>query len=132
MFTSLKKISGALEVNINFFFNDGDTSIKKSVKKQKSSSDHFSYTSLAGQMKHPDFTPAIIDLRAGESQKVPTTHSGQESVYVLSGQIEVLIDGVKETLNVGESIHIDSSIAHHWYNDTKEITVLLLVSSNKN
>lgn len=35
MFTSLKKISGALEVNINFFFNDGDTSIKKSVKKQK-------------------------------------------------------------------------------------------------
>lgn len=35
MFTSLKKISGALEVNINFFFNDGDTSIKKSVKKTK-------------------------------------------------------------------------------------------------
>src|SRR5699024_2123106 len=35
MFTSLKKISGALEVNINFFFNDGDTSMKKSVKKTK-------------------------------------------------------------------------------------------------
>lgn len=130
-FTSLKKISDALEVNINFFFDDEDTSIKKSVKKQKSSLEYFSYTSLAGQMKNPDFTPAIIELSAGESQKVPYTHSGQEFVYVLAGQLEVLIDGAKETLNVGESIHIDSSIAHHWYNDTDEMTVLLLVSSNE-
>lgn len=130
-FTSLKKISDALEVNINFFFDDGDTSIKKSMEKQKSSTEYFSYTSLAGQMKHPDFTPAIIELSAGESQKVPYTHSGQEFVYVLSGQLEVLIDGAKETLNAGESIHIDSSIAHHWYNDTDEVTVLLLVSSNE-
>ncbi|WP_017549817.1 helix-turn-helix domain-containing protein [Salinicoccus carnicancri] len=131
-FTSLRKISESLEVNINFFFDNGGTSIKKQVNKTTSDSGNFSYTSLVGRMKKPDFTPAIIELNAGESQKVPYTHSGQEFVYVLSGQLEVELEGVKETLYENESIHIDSSLAHHWYNDTDEVTVLLLVSSNQN
>src|SRR5699024_12102778 len=121
-----------LEVNINFFFDNGGTMIKKQVNKTTSDFGNFSYTSLVGRMKKADFTPAIIELNAGESQKVPYTHSGQEFVYVLSGQLEVELEGVKETLYENESIHIDSSLAHHWYNDTDEVTVLLLVSSNQN
>src|SRR5690625_1943858 len=131
-FTSLRKISEALEVNINFFFDSGGANIKKKINKKTSDSGNFSYTSLAGRMKNPDFTPAIIELSAGESQKVPYTHSGQEFVYILSGQLEVELEGVKETLYENESIHIDSSLAHHWYNDTNEVTVLLLVTSNRN
>src|SRR5690625_3151647 len=77
-FTSLRKISEALEVNINFFFDSGGANIKKKINKKTSDSGNFSYTSLAGRMKNPDFTPAIIELSAGESQKVPYTHSGQE------------------------------------------------------
>src|SRR5699024_3807595 len=84
--TSLRKNSEDLEVNINFFFDSGGANIKKKINKKTSDSGNFSYTSLAGRMKNPDFTPAIIELSAGESQKVPYTHSGQEFVYILRSE----------------------------------------------
>lgn len=130
-FTSLKKICEALDVNVNFFFDNGDSSFVKKEKTSYKNTGNFSYKSLVGKMKHPDFIPAQIDLEAGEYQQIPYTHSGQEFVYVLSGQLEVEIEGVQETLYSNESIHIDSSMAHHWYNATDETTKLLLVSSTK-
>lgn len=130
-FTSLNKISDALEVDVNFFFGDSNSNVKKRTTNSSVSGETFSYTSLVGKMENPDFIPAVIELKANESQQVPYRHVGQEFVYVLSGQLEVELDGKKETLYANESIHIDSSIAHHWYNDTNKITTILLVSSSK-
>lgn len=130
-FTSLNKIADALDVNVNFFFGDSNSNVKKKVKDSRVEGGHFSYTSLTGRMNDPDFIPAVIELSANESRQVPYRHSGQEFVYVLSGQLEVELDGIKETLSADESIHIDSSIAHHWYNATDEVTTILLVSSSK-
>lgn len=130
-FTSLNKISDALEVDVNFFFGDSNSNVKKRTTNSSVNGETFSYTSLVGKMTDPDFIPAVIELKANESQQVPYRHVGQEFVYVLSGQLEVELDGKKETLYANESIHIDSSIAHHWYNDTNEITTILLVSSSK-
>lgn len=131
-FTSLNKIADALKVDVNFFFGDSNSNVKKQDSQNSLGGETFSYTSLAGKMDHPDFIPAVIELKANESQQVPYRHVGQEFVYVLSGQLEVELDGRKVTLYANESIHIDSSIAHHWYNDTDEITKILLVSSSKN
>ena len=131
-FTSLNKIADALEVDVNFFFGSSNSNVKKQVVQDGISSDTFSYISLAGEISQPDFIPAVIELKSNESQQVPYRHAGQEFVYVLSGKLEVELDGQKETLHENESIHIDSSIAHHWYNDTDEVTKILLVSSSKN
>ena len=130
-FTSMNKISEALDVNVNFFFGNGNSSVKKKVRDRPSEVETFSYTSLKGKMENPDFIPALVELKSGESQKIPYTHRGQEFVYVLSGQLEVELDGMKETLYAEESIHIDSSMAHHWYNDSNGLTTILLVSSSK-
>ncbi len=130
-FTSLRKVSEALDVNINFFFEESVTSIKKEGSKNKKKSKTFTYTSLAGQIEKPDFIPALIELKAGEAHSAPYTHSGQEFVYVLSGQLEIELEGARETLYANESIHIDSSKAHQWYNNTNQLTVILLVSSNE-
>ena len=130
--TSLNKIADALDVDVNFFFGSSNTNVKKQAVQVETDGESFSYTSLAGEMNNPDFIPAVIELKSNESQQVPYRHAGQEFVYVLSGELKVELDGRKEILYENESIHIDSSIAHHWYNDTSEVTKILLVSSSKN
>lgn len=124
-FTSLKKISEALDVNVNFFFDDSHTGPVDTA----SLNGNFSYKDLSGNMENPIFTPAEVELKAGESQHSPYTHRGQEFIYVLSGALEVNIRGEQKTLETGESIHIDSKVEHEWYNDTAESTRILLVSS---
>lgn len=128
-FTSLKKICEALEVEVSFFFNSRETSISKNTRHFDRNSSNFSYKNLTGPLEHPDFTPAVIELSAKETQRVPYSHTGQEFIYVLSGQLEIELDGTKETLYAHESIHIDSSMAHNWYNNTDEVVRVLLVTS---
>src|SRR5699024_11868329 len=60
-FTSLNKIADALEVDVNFFFGNSNSNVKKQVIQEGINSEVFSYTSLAGQISHPDFIPAIIE-----------------------------------------------------------------------
>jgi len=125
-FTSLKKISEALDVNVNFFFDDNQAAPVDT----SSLNGNFSYKNLSGAIENPIFTPAFVELKAGETQHSPYTHRGQEFIYVLDGSLEVIINGEQETLITGESIHIDSRVEHEWYNDTEEPTKILLVSSN--
>lgn len=125
-FTSLKKISEALDVNVNFFFDDNQTGPVDA----SSLNGNFSYKDLSGDIENPIFTPAVVELKAGETQHSPYTHRGQEFIYVLSGSLEVIISGEQKTLETGESIHIDSKVEHEWYNDSAETTKILLVSSN--
>lgn len=125
-FTSLKKISEALDVNVNFFFDDNQSGPVDTP----SLNGNFSYKDLSGDIENPIFTPAVVELKAGETQHSPYTHRGQEFIYVLAGSLEVIISGEQRTLETGESIHIDSRVEHEWYNNTAETTEILLVSSN--
>ncbi len=125
-FTSLKKISEALDVNVNFFFDDN----REDRIDTGALNGNFSYEDLSGDIEDPSFTPAIVELKAGEIQHSPYTHRGQEFIYVLAGTLRVIIEGELKVLEAGESIHIDSKVEHEWYNDTDEPAKILLVSSN--
>lgn len=124
-FTSLKKISEALDVNVNFFFDDK----RENPVDTGALNGNFSYEDLSGDIENPSFTPALVELKAGEIQHSPYTHRGQEFIYVLSGALQVIIQGKLQVLGAGESIHIDSKVEHEWYNDTEEPAKILLVSS---
>ncbi|GIN90919.1 DNA-binding protein [Siminovitchia terrae] len=131
-FTSLRKIAEALEVNINLFFEaeEETLSIKKQTLKKSAVQPNFTYTSLVGNMENPKFYPARIELKAGESHTAPYTHHGQEFVYVLEGELKVVLENHEETLYAHESLHIDSTEKHVWYNETDQPVVLLVVSTN--
>ena len=124
-FTSLKKISEALDVNVNFFFDDK----RENPVDTGALNGNFSYEDLSGDIENPSFTPALVEWKAGEIQHSPYTHRGQEFIYVLSGTLQVIIQGKLQVLGAGESIHIDSKVEHEWYNDTEEPAKILLVSS---
>jgi quercetin dioxygenase-like cupin family protein len=57
--------------------------------------------------------PFIIDVHPGSGKVNPSSHEGEEFIYVLSGQIEVLYGKDSFTLSTGDSIYYDSVISHH-------------------
>jgi len=58
-------------------------------------------------------SPAVLELRAGDTPDL-IRHRGEEFIFVLEGTVEVLSEFYEPTvLEAGESIYIDSSMAHN-------------------
>lgn len=52
----------------------------------------------------------FVRLEAGE--KTYHSHSNEQMGYILSGQVEVMIDGQVKQLTAGDAYHIPSNIPH--------------------
>src|SRR5699024_1133523 len=86
-FTSLKKISEAFDMYVYSFFDD-----KQAAPVDTSSlNGNFSDKYLSGAIENLIVTPAFVELKAGETQHAPSTHRGQEFIYVLDVSLEVII-----------------------------------------
>ena len=132
--TSLRKISEALDVNVSYFFQNNYTkseSIKRKQKNEKGNYNdmEFSFSNLTGDMIEPIFEPIIATLFPGEKQRTPYTHRGQEFLYILEGTLTVILKGEKHLLNSGDSVHIESSSPHTWFNDSERPVKLLIVTA---
>ena len=46
------------------------------------------------------------------SSDEPSSHDGQEFIYVLDGEMEVIVDDNHDILKPGDSIYYDSSTTH--------------------
>ena len=58
--------------------------------------------------------PFIIDVHPLQCEGVNlSAHEGEEFIYVLNGQIEIVYGKDKYELNTGDSIYYDSVIPHH-------------------
>lgn len=132
-FTSLRKIAEALGVHINLFFEESSekSSIKKQAIKKTADQPNFTFTNLVGNMGNPLFYPARIELKPGESHTHPYSHQGQEFVYILNGELKVILEDYSDTFYTNESFHIDSMQEHIWFNETDSPVTLLVVSANK-
>jgi quercetin dioxygenase-like cupin family protein/DNA-binding XRE family transcriptional regulator len=73
----------------------------------------YTYRSL-GRPSSPGqgMEPLLITFVPGETDIRPIAHDGQEFVYVLEGQVELLHDGERCTLNPGDSVYLDSNRPH--------------------
>src|SRR5690606_15543032 len=73
---------------------------------------------------HPDDTKSSTNL-AGH-------HDGEEIVYVLSGRIELQLVNRRETLEVGDCAHFDSTVPHKISSlSGPDARVLIVVSQRK-
>ncbi len=73
----------------------------------------YTYRSL-GRPSSPGqgMEPLLITFVPGETDIRPIAHDGQEFVYVLEGQVELLHDGERCTLGPGDSVYLDSARPH--------------------
>ena len=135
--TSLKKISEALGVNVSYFFNLSNGKSASITRKDKRESHNyqnakFNYSSLSGDFQNQIFEPIIAVLLPGETQIKPYSHKGQEFLYVLAGILTVILNNEEHLLYPGDSLHIESTTPHTWFNNSTEPVNLLIVVASIN
>jgi transcriptional regulator with XRE-family HTH domain len=134
----LIKLSKALSLRMADVISPGEESftIVKSDQrlsfsrfgKAREASYGYEYESLAARKKNRGMEPFIVTLHPSGADK-PSTHDGQEFIYVLEGEMEVMIEGTRDILKPGDAVYYDSTNMHllkaHGGKPAKILAVLL-------
>jgi quercetin dioxygenase-like cupin family protein/ribosome-binding protein aMBF1 (putative translation factor) len=89
----------------------------------------YEYVSLAPGKKDRVMEPFIVTLHPASPDE-PSSHEGQEFIYVLDGEMEVLIGDTRDVLSAGDAIYYDSSTMHlvRAHGDAPTIILAVLTS----
>jgi len=118
----LVKLGKALETRMSFFISPGTDKPVTVVRadQRKETSRHpgkkgerygYFYESLAPEKANRLMEPFMITLTPTEEVQ-PSTHDGQEFLFVLEGQMMAQVGGQKEYLEPGDAIYYDSREPH--------------------
>lgn len=124
----LIKIARALGVRLGTFMDDNDAlgpvvcrakdrDLNSSISFSNGASDarkHMEYHPLAQHKAGRHMEPFVIDIHPEEKTDfLLSAHEGEEFIYVMQGEIEIVYG--KETYNLkeGDSIFYDSIVKHH-------------------
>ena len=118
----LVKLGKALETRMSFFISPGADKRTTLVRadQRKEVSRHFGksaarygyfYESLAPDKANRLMEPFMITLTPAEEVE-PSTHDGQEFLFVLEGKIMAKVGEQKEYLDPGDAIYYDSTEPH--------------------
>jgi transcriptional regulator with XRE-family HTH domain len=121
---ALIKIAKALEVKVGTFFGEEPREsyaiVRRDERKHISRfaskegvSYGYSYESLGFDKKDRQMEPFLVTLEPAtvKSEKL-STHDGEEFIFILEGEMEVILGGHKDVLHPGDSIYYDSTIPH--------------------
>ena len=122
----LIKIARALGVRLGTFLDDNEElgpAICRAEERANSISfsndatdarKNMDYHPLAQHKTGRHMEPFIIDIQPNERQEFKlSAHEGEEFIYVLSGEVEIVYGKQTYTLCEGDSIFYDSIIKHH-------------------
>lgn len=124
----LIKIARALGVRLGTFMDDNDAlgpivtraterEAKSSISFSNGATDarkHMDYHPLAQQKAGRHMEPFIIDINPEETPEyILSAHEGEEFVYVMEGEIELVYGKDVYSLKEGDSIYYDSIVKHH-------------------
>jgi transcriptional regulator with XRE-family HTH domain len=79
--------------------------------KAREASHGYEYESLASGKKDRQMEPFIVTLRPSSADEF-SSHDGQEFIYVLEGEMEVVVNDTREVLKPGDAIYYDSTSMH--------------------
>lgn len=79
---------------------------------QKGTTYGYTYETLAPHKTNRSMEPFIVTLQPTGGEAAPSSHDGQEFIYVLDGVMEALVDDAVEILSPGDSIYYDSTVPH--------------------
>lgn len=143
-YDKLVHLSQRLNIRISELFADPAAAVEPAVTARRSigmtddavrvNTKNYDYYYLCPELRRKRMIPILTRIRAKNAQEFGelVRHSGEEYIYVLKGGIKVLTEFYDPvTLNVGESIYIDSNMGHAYVADEgcEEATVLGVCSS---
>ncbi len=133
---SLQKISVALDVNLNYFFNTSPKHEAPILKKHQQQvisveEDRFIYYQMSSDYTDKGLFPRMIELMPQRvPEKIdPFSHEGEEFIYVVEGILTIVLDGQTRDLYPGDTAHFLSKMPHNWYNSTQNTVRILAVST---
>ena len=124
----LIKIARALGVRLGTFMDDSDALgpvVCRAADRERETSisfsndatdarKHMEYHPLAQQKAGRHMEPFVIDINPEESPEFQlSAHEGEEFIYVMQGEVEIVYGKETFTLKEGDSIFYDSIVKHH-------------------
>jgi transcriptional regulator with XRE-family HTH domain len=92
------------EKDLSISFSNGATDARK----------HMEYHPLAQQKAGRHMEPFVIDINPEETPNFQlSAHEGEEFIYVMQGEIEIVYGKETYSLKEGDSIFYDSIVKHH-------------------
>ncbi len=87
---------------------------RRSVKRfgeTRQTSHGYEYESLAPGKKDKTMEPFIVTLHPAASDEL-SSHDGQEFIYVLEGEMTVVVEGYRDVLRAGDAVYYDGTSKH--------------------
>ncbi|UCG13788.1 MAG: cupin domain-containing protein [Deltaproteobacteria bacterium] len=120
---TLTKLAKALEMKMGYLLTGGESKpfvvTRKDERKpvsrhadQQQKQYGYSYLSLAPGMRDRNMEPFLVTLAPVSEEMPGSVHEGEEFLYVLEGEMEVVIGEHREVLYPGDAIYYDSTIPH--------------------
>jgi len=119
--STLWKIAEALGVKIGYFFQEAPKEgvdycvVRKGKGKpvvRRETYPHLAFYSLAFGKMDRKMDPFLVVFDQDEPEKEPTSHEGEEFIYVLEGRIKLRLGSTVIELEEGDSVYYDSKISH--------------------
>ena len=132
---TLQLIAGALEVEVNEFFEDSreQTLVShnldlmkqsdRNTREMLTSTTGYSYQSLVHSSRGKFMVPYMLKIKQGRTSVF--THDSEEFIYVVSGKVTLFYEGKEYELEAGDSFYIDSRLGHRFLNPHQQEAVLL-------
>lgn len=127
--TSLRKISGALDVPIFFFLLEPDDT-SPVIRKDKRKVLQLPESNLTYELLSPNLEKSmeimVARLKPGAAScETPLSHPGEECIVVLEGTMEITVGSDTYVLEEGDSIYYHSAVPHILKNVGKSELVFL-------
>jgi len=138
----LIKIARALGVRLGTFMDDNDAlgpvvcraeerESKSSISFSNGAADarkHMEYHPLAQQKAGRHMEPFIIDINPEDEPNFQlSAHEGEEFIYVMQGEVEIVYGKDTYSLKEGDSIFYDSIVKHHVHGASGKSAKILAV-----
>lgn len=130
----LNRLSEYYGESLIYFYGDDDTGDRIFVEKEHRDPIDIGLTGVYIESlikrKNTVMRPAAYTVLPDSGQKRSHSHRGEEFIFILQGEITVMInEDEKYILKEGDSISFASYTPHMWYNDSNKICSLLWVHS---
>jgi transcriptional regulator with XRE-family HTH domain len=112
----------------------GRRSLTKDGHSIQISTHNYDYEYLCNDLREKRMVPIVVRIRSHDTAEFgeAVRHQGEEFIYVLEGKIEVHLQFYTPvTLNAGEGVYIDSSMAHAYIAKDCESALVLAVCSGE-
>lgn len=127
---TLMKIADALGTKVSVLLEDQDefgsiyTSQEKSLNKLVKTEKGYSFYPFAVERPQKKMQPYLFVARKGEVKRNTFSHTGEEFVYVLEGEMIYIVGKSEYFLSPGDSVYFDSTEGHQLKPITEEVKYL--------